>query len=86
MGMQNETIGAGEQVIVVVREEGMKIAPGDMQCVAQSSKKGAEEGDQCENDKYWDEESDTWMITCDKHTKQDNNARAGKGVPAARVA
>ncbi len=86
MGIITEHIGASEEVIVVLREEGMKIAPGDMQCVAQSSAKDAKEGDRCEKDKYWDEESDTWMITCKRHTTQDNKARNGKGTPAVRVA
>ncbi len=86
MGIQLETIGMGEQVIVVVREEGTDMKPDNMQCVAQSSKKGAEEGDRCPDDKSFDEETDCWMVTCELHTKKDKAARQGEGVSAQRVA
>ncbi len=81
-----EHIGTNEQVIVVVREEGTEMKPDNMQCVAQSSKKGAEEGDRCPDDKSFDEETDVWMVTCEFHTKRDKAARLGKGESAQRVA
>ncbi len=73
MATINEPVGASESVIVVVREEGMEkgIPPVDMQCAAQGTKKGTRHKEEI----FWDEDVRVWSSLCEKHTKQNNDAR-----------
>ena len=76
MGIQNEPIGMGEEVIVVVREEGMEkgIPPVDMQCAAQGTKKGTRHKEEI----FWDEDNRAWSSLCEEHHKQNEDARQNK--------
>ncbi len=76
MSTINEPVGASEAVIVVVREEGMEkgIPPVDMQCAAQGSKKGVRH----KEDIFWDEDNRVWSSLCEKHHKQNEEARLNK--------
>ena len=76
MGIINEPVGASETVIVVVREEGMEkgIPPVDMQCAAQGSKKGTRHKEEI----WWDSNLSMWSSLCERHTKQNNDARKNK--------
>ncbi len=51
----------------------MRIAPSDMQCDAAGPK-----GARCSKDKCYDENIDTWSSLCEKHSKQNDDARANK--------
>ncbi len=76
MATINEPVGMGETVIVVVREETMEkgIPPVDMQCVAQGSKKDTRHKEEI----FWDEDLRVWSSLCEKHTKQNDEARENK--------
>ncbi len=84
MATINEPVGANESVIVVVREEGMEkgIPPVDMQCAAQGSKKGLRHTE----DIWWDSNMSMWSSLCEKHTKQNNDARQNKAKKVALYA
>ncbi len=76
MSTINEPVGASESVIVVVREEGMEkgIPPVDMQCAAQGGTKGSRH----KEDIFWDDDNRVWSSLCEKHTKQNDDARSNK--------
>ncbi len=69
----NEPVGASESVIAIVREEGMEkgIPPVDMQCAA----RGATKGSRHKEEIFWDEDNRVWSSLCEKHTKQNDDAR-----------
>jgi hypothetical protein len=72
----NEPVATEEKVIVVVREEGMAkgIPPQDMQCAAQGGTKGSRH----KEDIFWDEDNRAWSSLCEKHSKQNADARDNK--------
>ncbi len=76
MATINEPVGASEKVIAIVREETMEkgIPPVDMQCAAQGSKKSLRH----KEDIFWDEDNRVWSSLCEKHTKQNDEARLNK--------
>ena len=81
MGTINEPVGASETVIAIVREETMEkgIPPADMQCAAQSSKKGTRHKEEI----WWDSNLSMWSSLCEKHTKQNNDARQNEAKKVA---
>jgi len=78
VGTINEPVGATESIIAVVREENMAeekgIPPVDMQCAAQGGTKGSRHKEEI----FWDEDNRVWSSLCEKHTKQNDDARQNK--------
>ncbi len=76
MGTINELMGSGEEVIVVMKEPG--IPPSDMQCAAVNTR-----GNRHKEDIYWDADLEVWSSLCEKHTKQNDEARQNKATKVA---
>ncbi len=74
--MLTEHTQQGEEVIVVMKEPG--IPPSDMQCAAVNTR-----GNRHKEDIYWDEDLQVWSSLCEKHTKQNNDARQNKAKKVA---
>ncbi len=70
MATVTEPTEQSEAVIAVVRKEGMSIAPGDTQCIADVK------GKRCKTEITFNMTNHTWSQMCEKHDQQNEDARS----------
>ncbi len=70
MATITEQTQQSENVIAVVRKEGMSIAPDDTQCIADVK------GKRCKTEITFNMINHTWSQMCEKHDQQNEDARA----------
>lgn len=77
-----ENVGAGEQVLAILRKEGKEVRPADTRCkvkVEGKNEKGKDGDKRCPEEIHFDKESGNWMKCCEGHFNQEKTAREEGG-------
>jgi hypothetical protein len=78
MGSQDELVGTGEQTLKILRKEGEMAKPNDTRCQAKVG------NGRCKNEIILNAESGDWLIWCQAHEDQENEARVEGGERVQR--